>query len=681
MRKFERTERIILVGIWLLWGLVWGWHLSTLGKIPGGLFYDEAYNALDAIRVGHGGYWPAFLPRNFGREPLMVYVMAASLRFFGHTIWAVRLPAAIAWGGTFPALYWVVQEMFADGTSSSEERRKFRQRVWFVAALVLLTSLWFNISAHYAIRTSWFVFVETLFFASLWHLWHSGGIRSAIVTGLFGGLLFYTYLPNRLIPLILGAMLIVALQRSRYQLLQRWSHLLIAALVALSIMIPALVYFAQHPGDFFLRISQVSLVMGGGHTDKPNRLLALIDNTRRVAGMFFLHGDHCLRNNIPGRPVLTWFATPLFLIGMIQLLLRREGKHLFLLSWFVVMLLPTLLSEYAPDFQRAVGAIPPLVLIVGLGGTTFVQWMIALPEKVNLLLSDGKKLLYTWLVVLLVGLMVSGEGVASVRAFQEWAAMPSLYYAFDGGLTQVGKMLASFPTDTLVYLSPERLSHPTIRFFLQTAPGHPEIRSFDGRYVLVASPGRDATYVVIVHEDFRFELMAPWLWNGYHPKAQSVLRSPDGAVYAKVFRIPGTVGLRKPRFSLNLLYQDNIKLVGYDPIVIGKPGGIIYLQLWWQAVGTSPRYSWTVFTHLLDAKGKQVSGKDCEPGCGTFPTDTWTPGELIVSEYQIPIPANLPDGEYTMEVGLYNWRTGKRLPLKGSSVDAVRLGKIHVRVP
>lgn len=37
-----------------------------------------------------------------------------------------------------------------------------------------------------------------------------------------------------------------------------------------------------------------------------------------------------------------------------------------------------------------------------------------------------------------------------------------------------------------------------------------------------------------------------------------------------------------------------------------------------------------------------------------------------------------PSGEYVIEIGLYDWQTGKRLPLADQSGDSVWLGKIYV---
>jgi hypothetical protein len=48
------------------------------------------------------------------------------------------------------------------------------------------------------------------------------------------------------------------------------------------------------------------------------------------------------------------------------------------------------------------------------------------------------------------------------------------------------------------------------------------------------------------------------------------------------------------------------------------------------------------------------AGRDTQPGQGSVPTTVWAPGDLILDEYQLQLPADAPPGDYEIEVGLYN---------------------------
>jgi len=52
---------------------------------------------------------------------------------------------------------------------------------------------------------------------------------------------------------------------------------------------------------------------------------------------------------------------------------------------------------------------------------------------------------------------------------------------------------------------------------------------------------------------------------------------------------------------------------------------------------------------------------------------------VVVDEHIVPIPAQLANGSYAIEVGVYNWATGERLLLEGGQGDAVRL-EPHIEV-
>ncbi|MCX7669365.1 MAG: hypothetical protein N2439_04770, partial [Anaerolineae bacterium] len=94
---------------------------------------------------------------------------------------------------------------------------------------------------------------------------------------------------------------------------------------------------------------------------------------------------------------------------------------------------------------------------------------------------------------------------------------------------------------------------------------------------------------------------------------------------------------------------------------------------------------WTVFTHVLGrpkADGSIVwAGLDAQPGSGSVPTHRWQAGDLILDEYQIALPADLPAGQYQLEIGWYlSQRPDQRLPMvEPVGRDHLILGTVEVR--
>jgi 4-amino-4-deoxy-L-arabinose transferase-like glycosyltransferase len=658
--------------IWLAWAGLLKAHLATIGHVPAGLHYDEAYNALDALRIGSDGYWPAFLQGNFGREPLMVYIMAACLHLFGSSVWAVRLPGVLAWAAALPALYWLIRELHPSRQHAQTVR-------WAIAAPLFMTSLWFGITAHYAIRSSWFLLTQMLFLAALLRVWNTGRLRVAVLAGFLGGLCFYTYLPSRLLPLLLVVILALVLARRRDRLLARWRVLAVVVLVAMVVLLPLAAHFVRFPTDLYQRISQVAVPAAQDVSGEATRLAGLLDNGKRVVDMFFVHGDESPRNNIPERPLLTWWILPLFLLGLLASLRRRKGfRRLFLLLWFLIMLLPTWLSQDAPSFQRASGAFSPLCLLLAEGGYALWQWVQPAGSEARGSARLRSRLGRPAAGAALVTMVVVQSGL-SLWAFQQWATQPEQFYAFDEGITQIGQYVGQLPPEQLVYLSPLQ-DHPTLTFTLATEHDPPPVHSFDGRHVLVFRPGADALYVVVTHEDWHFESIASWLYQGQELQPEQTYTDREGKAYAKVFRLPPAAQARTPQFPKIVAWQDGVHLEGYDliPCCSYQAGDRIYVELWWTVGVEPPDETWTVFVHLVAPDGSLVAQGDAEPGYGSYPTDRWQPGEVIIDEHELLIPDGSPPGEYALEIGLYNWRTGERLGLADGSADSVSLQEITV---
>ena len=111
-----------------------------------------------------------------------------------------------------------------------------------------------------------------------------------------------------------------------------------------------------------------------------------------------------------------------------------------------------------------------------------------------------------------------------------------------------------------------------------------------------------------------------------------------------------------------------IELYGYkrgDP----RPG-LLPLTLYWQA-SEKPGENYLVFVHLINASNGQIASQvDRLPLDGLRPTAGWRTGEVLTDEVFLPLPPDLPLGDYRINVGLYNPDSGERLPL---TVDGQRI--------
>ncbi|MBV8085114.1 MAG: hypothetical protein JO247_09900, partial [Chloroflexi bacterium] len=98
---------------------------------------------------------------------------------------------------------------------------------------------------------------------------------------------------------------------------------------------------------------------------------------------------------------------------------------------------------------------------------------------------------------------------------------------------------------------------------------------------------------------------------------------------------------------------DGIDLLSHG---VSASGGQVTVNAIWAAEG-SPSKDYTVFVHLLDGSGKVAAQVDTQPRGGDFPTSIWQVNDVVMDHYVLKAPA----GQYTLELGMYDLATGRRL--------------------
>ncbi len=133
--------------------------------------------------------------------------------------------------------------------------------------------------------------------------------------------------------------------------------------------------------------------------------------------------------------------------------------------------------------------------------------------------------------------------------------------------------------------------------------------------------------------------------------------------------------------AVDLRFGEDILLLGYTLATeTVRPGEIVTLTLFWQTERPlATRYK--VFLHLVDEAGQIVAQRDSEPGGGLALTTTWTPGQIVVDNHGVLVPAGVPPGNYRLLLGLYDLSDpAGRLPIEtaGGEVDVYEVGVIGV---
>ncbi|MEW5959471.1 MAG: hypothetical protein AB1801_17240, partial [Chloroflexota bacterium] len=141
----------------------------------------------------------------------------------------------------------------------------------------------------------------------------------------------------------------------------------------------------------------------------------------------------------------------------------------------------------------------------------------------------------------------------------------------------------------------------------------------------------------------------------------------DQVVLGLFYVVKGRRDPRLPQVPVRAELGGRIELLGYSYTPLQPGASALKIQLHWQSRRRLAQ-NYTMFVQLLDRQGQRVTGWDSQPLNGQYPTSAWQPGEVVVDDIELPIPAGLAPGDYRLVTGMYDLDTGQRLPATGGDV-------------
>ncbi len=326
-------------------------RLISLGSLPFGLWYDEAYSGLQVQRIlTDPGYRPVY-----AQEPsLLWYLMAASVKALGASVFALRLPTAIGGILGIPAIYLLGRELFD-------------RRVGLIAAGLLTTLVWHLTFSRVRFNSEWSVTLDALGLFFLIRALKKGSWTAAGLAGISVGLGLHMYYTSRLMLAVAGfALFALWLGKPRERFQTAWRVALAAIVAGLITGSPILEFAKMHPAEFNSRLQQASVFteVRDQHSYQP-----VIDNVRAHLLMFNLAGDRNARHNLPGQPELNFLLGGLFVLGLGLCLARaRRPEYALLPIWGLLMLAGGVFSVAfeAPQSLRTIDEINVVVLLCAL---------------------------------------------------------------------------------------------------------------------------------------------------------------------------------------------------------------------------------------------------------------------------------------------------------------------------
>lgn len=446
---------IVLVAIFL--------RFFQLGLVPVSLYWDETAMLLDAKVLAatgkdmHGNSWLQSLFPSYGDYKLPVYIWLATLsvKLFGVSDFALRLPSALAGVGSVIVVgllgYQLANLNQPTGTKTASK----------VESHAVLTGL---LTATIMAVTPWSIlFSRTGFEGHVGQFLAGASILCALcarknrwwllASVLLGSVATYTYFSVRFVwPVVfvmssalvmVGTVKISDLVRFNRSVLTKLGLQIVMVLGCLGLYVLTLQPMLNSPlyaESTRFRLSTSSIFNAFDYPVMSNILREQAGNSfidrvffhRHVLmirelmknyadnldpSYLFVTGDPNLRHGTCQHGLLLLPTAPLLVWGIFALAKRRPAQLVVLLSWWMVALLPASVPEGTPHALRSLNALMPVILILGVGAAALWQW---LREKSTASSVVSKKMSWYFVALVVIGSFIVATASFSYHYFSTY---------------------------------------------------------------------------------------------------------------------------------------------------------------------------------------------------------------------------------------------------------------------
>ena len=445
-------------------------ELITYSQVPPGIYPDEAKNANDAIETLQTGKYKIFYPENNGREGLWMWLIALSFKYFGISVFSLKLVSALA--GTLAILgtYLLTKEIFRFShqyhiSGELGAAHMAQETIALFSAGLMATSFWHINFSRIAFRA---IMVPLLLSFGLYFTLkavRTKKLSHSLIAGVIWGIGLYTYIAFRLAPAIpvflvlfsFGIYLWHSQPRPSLAWLKKvfinsgWWKILMMGVAFVATALPLILTFLKNPDTFVSRSGGISVF------DTDNFfLLEFLKSLAVHLQMLVYQGDLNWRHNLSGEPQLFWPVGILFLLG-----LAYSGKyiisswrqkhwptltvHLTLLVSCGVMILPAALTiEGIPHALRAIGLMPFVFIYAGLGFLFVIK--IIFPHK------EHRSEIWSFASVVGIIIIMLLTSYQYTNYFINWGQNEEVEGAFNTRDNKIGQYFNEIPDEVDKYL-------------------------------------------------------------------------------------------------------------------------------------------------------------------------------------------------------------------------------------
>jgi hypothetical protein len=385
---FSTTKEAELARIFILLFVAAFFRLFRIESVPGGIWIDESFTGVNALEIIDGKYAPLwgvtplnkFRPEWVKTSNVYLYYVVFVLKEFGSTHLGLKMVSVI------PGIAAVVADYFLFKTIAPLP-------VAFLSALLIAVSHWSVTTSRWGWDEVLMCFLQATAYYFLIKGLNSNRRRYLILSGLTLGLCLYTYIASSIvvgIPLVYFIIKIMLEPRDLRAHLQKF---LTVFLPCALVFLPLGLHYLSQPGDFSVRLREVSILEAFRKTDDYSPLW---ESTKKYLLMFNYKGSADPRHNLANEPQLDFVTSIFFVLGLaFYLRVWKRSYNLLLLVWFFLGISGGLLTDPtdAPNAYRT-AMINPVVCLFAASSICqsliiFCQRLPSFRAKSLILFSSG----------------------------------------------------------------------------------------------------------------------------------------------------------------------------------------------------------------------------------------------------------------------------------------------------
>lgn len=399
------------VGLTSLLGTASYFRFAQINSLPPGLDETSARIGLQALRLSWSNWYPPFDSTN-SYSPLWVWLQSIAVHIFGHTPWALRL-----WPAIFGVLAVLVVWLLA--------RSWFNTRIAWVAGLTMAVSPWAVTVSRNGLPSALPPLLVPL------TLWLSGRARrrpTMLNCGLLGLSVALSLLSGPIGWLTVAIVIGVGayrLGKEKDLFALNRTRAVGAGIATLGLALLGYIIAITLP-----QIGQLPHDLG-----LTGKFTTLWSNMVKVLLMFNVRGDENYRHNLSGEPLLNAFVGLMLIAGLLVGISRLHVRaYRILLLAALVLILPAMLTTIGiPNSSYAVGALPLIFVLVGVGTSYMLElWYATFP------INSAARVSGQLAILLLLGLSFL-QGYT--QYFRAWAGSTAVYLAYNEGAVEAASRL------------------------------------------------------------------------------------------------------------------------------------------------------------------------------------------------------------------------------------------------